>query len=58
METHDRRHGLRVMAAIRAATDFGLCPHRAAAIARRIDPRTHGFERFVDALWVAVLADA
>jgi hypothetical protein len=57
MEPDGRAHGLRIPAALSAARDFGLDPERAAEITRSVDPRVHGFERFVEALWLAVLGD-
>ena len=45
---------LQVLASLKAARDFGLEPERAAEIAHRYDPQTHGFDRFVDALARAV----
>jgi hypothetical protein len=46
---------LRVLASLKAATDFGLEPAAAADIARRCDPRTHGFEQLVDTLATALV---
>ena len=46
--------GLRVLAALKAARDFGVDADAAADIARRVDPQVYGFSRFVDALARAV----
>jgi hypothetical protein len=46
--------GLQVLAALKAARDFGLEPEEAADIARRYDPAVFGFDRFVEALARAV----
>jgi hypothetical protein len=46
--------GLRVLAALKAARDFGVDADEAADIARRVDPQVYGFDRFVDALARAV----
>jgi hypothetical protein len=46
--------GLRVLAALKAARDFGVEADQAADIARRVDPQLYGFDRFVDALARAV----
>jgi hypothetical protein len=48
---------LRVMAALRAARDFGLDPKVADSIAARFDPRYHDVERVIDALAVALLVE-
>jgi hypothetical protein len=46
--------GLRVLASLKAARDFGVDAEQAADIARRIDPQVCGFDRFIDALARAV----
>jgi hypothetical protein len=46
--------GLRVLASLKAARDFGVDADEAADIARRVDPQLYGFDRFVDALARAV----
>lgn len=51
-------NGLRVMATLGAARDFGLEPWRVAEIARRCDPRIHGFDALVEALAAAVIEHA
>jgi hypothetical protein len=47
---HADSDGLRVLAALKAARDFGVDADEAADIARRVDPQVYGFDRFVDAL--------
>jgi hypothetical protein len=46
--------GLRVLASLKAARDFGVDAEQAADIARRVDPQLYGFDRFIDALARAV----
>jgi hypothetical protein len=48
---------LRFMAALRAASDFGLDPDVADSIAAKFDPRRHDLERLIDALTIALLVD-
>ena len=43
-----------MLAALKAARDFGLEPEHAAAIANRYDPQVHGFDRFIEKLADAV----
>ena len=46
--------GLKVLASLKAARDFGVDAGQAADIARRVDPQLYGFDRFIDALARAV----